>query len=497
MTTQHRYLVGVILAVLVAIVVLQGYLITSEFQNDTERFGKEVNLLLREIVEEDVEGRREILVTLFENLLNDTTRIVTTVAVDEDGNTNLYSVMDVGGDSPYTTASFSRDTLSAEAPDSIRVAHGRKLIVNAFRNDLERDRVYYYTEFMGEETNKWKDSLKTDSLALHTLLVNKMAEKGIETPFEMKLYDRKSDFVKNEDAIATEAYPTAVSSQVPFVSLVFESPFYEILKRTRLTILSAFLIIVFTAVCFIVMMRIIIRQRKLAAMKDDFVANVTHELQTPVSTVMAALESMESYGVLDDREKTKRYLAASRQEVSRLSDMVSNILEATTEDQDTDTSDFEKVDLVQLIEEVVAAARMRAGEEATISFEAKDQELVLHAHPGQLRDLLNNLLDNAIKYTADNPLLIGVSCERVGHQVKITVADNGPGIENQYQRHVFEKFYRIPTADIHDVKGHGIGLHYVKRIIDKHRGMIRIRPYTGQGTTFDITLPLATHGAGE
>ena len=254
---------------------------------------------------------------------------------------------------------------------------------------------------------------------------------------------------------------------------------------------AAFALLLFgvTAAAFVLIYRSLRQQQRLTQLKNEFISNVTHELKTPITTVGVALEALSDFEALRDPAKTREYLSLSKLELDRLSLLVDKVLRLSMFEQQQMRLQPETLDLAALVRQVVAA----------ITLQAERAGAVIHFDPPETGDfsftgdrlhltgVVFNLLDNALKYGGSAPE-IRVSLERTPHAIRLNVQDNGAGIPPEYHAKVFDKFFRVPAGDRHDVKGHGLGLSYVVQVLRQHGGTIRVESEVGKGSVFTVEL---------
>ena len=230
------------------------------------------------------------------------------------------------------------------------------------------------------------------------------------------------------------------------------------------------------------------RQQALLAQKNSLISNLTHELKTPVATVSVALEALERFNVRDDKEKTANYLKTSRKELKRLAQSIDMVMQLSILDQDAAVFQFEATEVLALCSEAVELLQPQldaAGMSATIS---GAEDLSLPLDRTHFRNAIINLVDNAIKYAASGKTLDVVVADQ-GANVRISVTDEGRGIATDQQQHVFDRFHRVAQGDAHNVKGHGLGLSYVKEIAEAHGGRIHLHSEPGKGARFELIIP--------
>jgi len=225
-----------------------------------------------------------------------------------------------------------------------------------------------------------------------------------------------------------------------------------------------------TALSFFFMYKSLRAQQLLTEQKNELVANITHELKTPIATVGVAIEALQNFGVLDDRERTKEYLNISQQELNRLSILVDKVLNTSLFEKSDVTLKQEDIDLKSLIEGVVNSMKLQfLNKKAAVSFNVSGNQFLVKGDKIHLTSVIYNLIDNALKYSPINPA-ININLTNQNDQIDLKIKDNGLGISEEYQIKIFDKFFRVPTGNAHNIKGHGLGLNYVKKVIKKHGG---------------------------
>lgn len=230
-------------------------------------------------------------------------------------------------------------------------------------------------------------------------------------------------------------------------------------------------------------------QLQLAILKNDFVSNMAHELKTPVATVSVAIEALKSFDVLDNPQKTSEYLTISSLELNRLSLLIDKVLRINLFESGKWQLEMKDVDLSGLTQEVLQAQQLQVSRvKGTLEFVQAKNPIWVKGDKIHLMSVLYNLIDNAIKYRREVPHII-IQLEESEKQVVWKVTDNGLGIDEKFTEKIFEKFFRVPQGDRHDVKGYGLGLSYVSEVVQKHGGKILVQSEPGKGSTFTIVLP--------
>lgn len=254
----------------------------------------------------------------------------------------------------------------------------------------------------------------------------------------------------------------------------------HIISEMSGVIVTVFLLMVSFAVAFWYLFRTVSRLRTIEEMKDDFVSNMTHELKTPIAIAYSANDALLNYDTSNDTAKKEKYLTIANRQLRRLGELVEGILAMSMERRRTMRLSHERISLAQFVEEIAAAQRMRNEKPVTIETDTTPGAEV-EADPTHLANILNNLIDNAIKYSGDS-VRIAIRCTMEG----ISVADDGIGIPSSAIPHLFDRFYRVPRGNRQDVRGYGIGLYYVRNILDRMGWDIEVSSTPGHGSVFNI-----------
>lgn len=267
--------------------------------------------------------------------------------------------------------------------------------------------------------------------------------------------------------------------------LSIETPFKAFLERMRGLILSSVAIVLLLSVVLLYLVRTMFRQKTLEEMRRDFTHNITHELKTPISVAVTATDALRNFSADANPERRSRYLEIVEAQLTQLSTMVEHILSVSVEGREYKYNPT-NLHIQDIINGVVQSARMNVGNEPKFHIDCPSNITVL-ADEFHIKNLLATVIDNAVKY-AEEPV-VNVSVSDENGSVTIDVADNGCGIAKEHLSHIFEKFYRVPTGDIHTVRGYGLGLYYAKQVVQLHKGTISIKSSVGKGTTVTIKLP--------
>ncbi len=330
-------------------------------------------------------------------------------------------------------------------------------------------------------TSRIMISLTSDSLNLtkvDSIFKNALNDKNIDVDASLLLEEPTTEVSKRIEVTSSSPYlPPYISLKARFTNATF-----EILKRGLAGILISTALIATVLLCFLYLLNVIKKQKQLAEVKNDLISNITHEFKTPIATIGVALESIKDFKALDDKVKTDNYLSISETQLGKLNTMVEKLLETATLDSDNLILKKELVDLSELVNNAVVRKQLSTSKNFVTNIEDKVTANLDRFH---FENAVNNILDNAINYGGD---IIEVSLASKHIYAQLEISDNGGGITSLQKEQLFDKFYRIPKGNNHDVKGFGIGLYYTKSIVEKHEGTIAVDCRKDQ-TTFTINIP--------
>ena len=337
---------------------------------------------------------------------------------------------------------------------------------------------------------------RVTKLQVETLLRRRLQSEGVSLNFEFSIYDDDlATKVQTENFDKVNAYGVPVlldNNNESSYNLWVDFPDRK--KYLLSTIIWMIVLsFVFTSIIIIAYSSAIyhlIKQRKISQIKTDFINNMTHEFKTPIATINLALDAIRNPKIINDQDKVKRYLGMIKDENKRMHAQVENVLRISKLDKNELNISKERLELHDLVEDAITHVQLivedRKGYVKVNLSAVKSSVLANETH---FTNVIVNILDNAIKYSDDAPE-IDVYTENVGNSIILKISDHGNGMSKQVAKRVFEKFYREHTGNVHNVKGHGLGLAYVKRIIDDHQGHISVESEKGKGSTFIVKLPL-------
>ena len=332
-------------------------------------------------------------------------------------------------------------------------------------------------------------------------IANELKSAGITTKYQYSLFDPAtyntiySNIDRMTPKIFEESYPIAIYNNLfgNELTLLLYFPRKDIYILTNLWMMLTESIIFIAVIlfCFGACLFIIYKQKKLSDLTTDFINNMTHELKTPVATITLAGEMLKNQKVLADVDKAKNYASIILEENNRLSSHIERVLQFAKYDKGQIELKKEPVDIHEILKELIASSMLRIQSlNGNVQQNFIASSSVIYADKHHIQNVLNNIIDNAIKYTGNNLLNIEINTFNRLDGIIISFKDNGIGMSKDTIKKIFEKFYRVPTGNVHDVKGFGLGLSYVKAMVEAHHGHVSVQSEINKGSTFEIFLPI-------
>ena len=478
MNVRLKYIAVLVIVALMGVFAYQSYWLVQLYHTMSERVDndiqeamrvadlKEVFLRLKGIEEKGPHGMMDVSAGVGEDG-SITAKAVTTTQVTVDGEKLEQKTVEVLRSSPQPDSDSikSEDAFMRMLEDQISVEELAAMIQQGLHLGIDR--------FEGTRYEKFD-----------TLLTAGLQQLGLSGDHQLLCI--KTDTVYRH---ATPGYlPSSRARHFIYnwtdygrYELTIE-PTTGLVLREMTGILSASgLIVLLLGLAFYFLIRTIIRQRTLDEMKTDFTNNITHELKTPIAVAYAANDALLNFGGQTDEAKQRHYLTLCRQQLERLSGMVEQILSMSMERRRRFKLNIEPINLSELLQPVIEQQQLKADKPVTITTHIEPKDLTVQADRAHLSNILNNLIDNAVKYSPSE-----AHVEIDASSTAISVTDHGIGIAADKLPHIYDKFYRVPTGDRHDVKGYGLGLFYVKTMVEKHGWSIDVLSTRGEGTTFTI-----------
>ena len=456
---------------------------------------------------------KQLFVKQREQLLDETEHLVRAAS-----EANLYQVLTFGKTSSNKKRRIKKIFLSSQWEQLRMAANNMRAIsgldwdqaiainedsVNVKLNFTVTDyKAKVKTPYIAPDGSTEEEIRKNDSLSVITMkihVVSALQTIGITSGVYYKIYDSRNN--KVIQCNAPEALkPEYVSRKYPFnlkhdydYQLLVKDTFLLVFYRLRFYLISSVFMLLLTCAAFYVLIRFLHQQRLFAEAKSDFTNNMTHELKTPIASISVAFQAIKKFKLINDPEALQNYLDISEQELLRLNFMIEKVLKLDKGRNGAVDMQYQLFEVQAGLEQVINSMRLQlVNTDDVIVLNPSAEPLFINGDTVHLTNIFSNLIENAIKYRR-GVLYLEIDCSYDQGKVIISFKDNGTGIKKIYHDNVFDRFFRVPTeGDIHDAGGFGLGLHYVKEIVKKHGGNIRLKSVVGKGSNFIITLPSAT-----
>lgn len=508
---------------LIGIILVQGFWIKNTVESKEAQFSFNAKQLLREVSDQIEEDEFE---EYYFAILSKTDSMGKPVNVTVDQLLRIQN--SVGGDNTYIYSnSVIQEDYKLFSPflsgsnDSIEFKKLiNKRVTGVIRNDeIEGNKLSAQERFVRvtqmdapmrelvrgaitEITTRLPIYKRIDEGQLEVLIKNQLEKRGIDSDIEFGIYSngiatkvKTEGFEPNESS--TYGIPIfdtddPVNDHDYELKINFIDKKKEVLSSVGL---MASLSVIFTLVIvatYSTTLSQLVKQRQVSQIKTDFINNMTHEFKTPIATINLALDSIKNPKISQDQEKTKRYLGMIRDENERMHAQVENVLRISELERNELNIKKERLELTDLVEDAISHVELILEDQqgyVKTHFNAKKSSIL--ANETHFTNVIVNILDNAVKYSLDSAK-IDVYTENVKNYIVLKIQDQGVGMGKSVQRKIFQKFYREHTGNIHNVKGHGLGLAYVKRILTDHHAEVSVESIKGKGSTFIIKLPLIT-----
>ena len=366
--------------------------------------------------------------------------------------------------------------------DRLQMQYFKPSVIKRFSKDEISDIIR-----MGFNKNNLKDYPFEFNVMVHTLNGDQV--------YSDKFFKYYADTVNSFQVV----YPLEPASGTSFENLVSEEllsvivPHQQSLiwKEVIWFILGSVLFTLIITTAFFITIRTLLKQKKLSEIKSDFINNMTHEFKTPLATISLAVDALKNEKVAGNKDKTEYFTGIIKEENKRMNKQVETILQAALLDKKEIQLNLKRLLAHDLIINTLNNINLQVEEKGgKMEVELDAENDLIMADEVHFTNVINNLLDNAVKYSKDN-LHIKLSTKNSGHHLKIKIEDNGIGMNKETLHRIFEKFYRAHTGNVHNVKGFGLGLSYVKTMVDAHHGSIKAESVLGKGSSFSISIPLA------
>jgi two-component system phosphate regulon sensor histidine kinase PhoR len=334
---------------------------------------------------------------------------------------------------------------------------------------------------------------------LDSLLNGEFKSMSLDDNYFYAIYNRSnSKFISgnydgNQQALLDSPFQFSVSSIYRpgdyYLSIYFPAKRSILLRQMEIWLLLTVFFLVVLIISFFYVISTILKQKKVSEMKTDFINNMTHEFKTPLATSHLAAEMILRSEIIKNPDRIKKYAKVILDENIRLQGQVEQVLQVATLENSQHRFKMKKINVHHILESVIESFELRIKENGIkmkVALDAKNPQVV--ADSAHVMNVFYNLMDNAIKYTPEKPK-IEIKTWNTKGGIHVEIKDNGIGIDLQFQKNIFENLYRVPTGNIHEVRGFGLGLYYAKSVIDQHNGRINLESELDKGSSFDVYLP--------
>ncbi len=509
-----RWLIGLLSCALLGLVAFQYYWITEVNKVNNERFNQNVNEALNEVIQR-LAIENDISFLQRGMGANDRPRPRRNTSQDSLGTlVNNQENMPEGEIPPSEEFMKGSFQLVDETTGQVVFEFGFESLMqqnpafNSQARQIEMERQ------MNRRVQMLKDSwfnhlLGSNNLfsrvnpeILDTLLAEELTNRGLDIPYDYGILHQPTNemmLLVNESIDAEESikksdlrvnlFPTDLNQKEFYLGIDFPDKKKYLMSQAVVPLSASGLLLIIVIACFAYAIMVILRQKKLSEIKNDFVNNMTHEFKTPIATVSLATEALQDDDIKGNKAFVDRYVQVIRDENKRLGLQVEKVLQIASLDKKDFKLKLEKTNLHEIIEKALVNINIlveKRGGQITSQLLASNS--LLEADKVHLTNIIYNLLDNANKYSPEAPE-IHIRTDNISTGIILKISDKGIGMSKESIEKIFDKFYRVSTGNVHDVKGFGLGLSYVKNIVEMHRGTINVKSEVGQGSTFKIYLP--------
>lgn len=505
-------IIGLMSAALIGIIVLQTYWIRWAIQLNEDRFDKDIIAVLNRVADklQIAENIKDNLEVFNQPIGENTTAWKQKVYQNfKQGSKDLIAENLDGKNLEFDSTQLKQSGLFIHLDDK-----------NECRcPDCERERFERY-----EQQVKYWERMQINKLLnpepithrielkmLHESLANELANRFIDIDFHYGVYSHKEKsfviidghYVVRDNSPQTyttgtktlynseynvDLYPDDIQS--PGLLMVhFPGKTNLVWRTVWKTLVGSIIFTGLILFCFAYTIQVIFFQKKVGEMKSDFINNMTHEFKTPIATISLAADSITSPLVASDAGKVRRFAEIIKQENKRMNNQVEKVLQMALIDKNDFQLKISDINLHDVINQAIENAALQVEKkDGEITAELEASNPVIQGDVTHVTNIIHNLLDNANKYTPANPQ-ISVHTRNINNGVEVIVKDNGIGMTKEAKKHIFDKFYRVHTGNLHDVKGFGLGLSYVKAMINAHNGQIDVKSELGKGSSFILFFP--------
>lgn len=476
---------------------LQLYWNYESYQNSTRIFKSNINYALEKAVERVIDIKQDKFVLQYKKWLADTNLIIINCHYSDTSRSTIFTIEDkyppYPNKLPFSMGISQFEKRLDKVTPSTKLFFIEHFTKSTIANDVRSGSAYFYTQRLGELLGTAYHQDHLDKMLLNQLFKEELLKRDINSSFVFKY---KTYAFENSGAVSesirknsyiTRRFKYGFSFPLTLISAYFTDSNLFFLQKMKWVLFGSLVLVSITIFCFTYTIKTMLSQDKLAALKDNFVNNMTHELKTPVSTISIAAEAIQNFSL--SGPATEEYLNIIRYQANSLSYLIDQILKSMVSEHSGLILNREKINVSKLLENCIRQYIPQfEARKVNFSYDIFPKSIQVTGDQVHLSNVIANLLDNAIKYSGEQPV-IHLQAYLQNKKAVIIIKDNGMGIPNEYQDRVFDRFFRVPAGNIHNVKGYGLGLSYARDIIRQHGGELTLS-VANSATTFTINLPL-------
>jgi two-component system, OmpR family, phosphate regulon sensor histidine kinase PhoR len=473
------------------IIGLQLYWNYQNYKTTVQNFKRDANTALALAVDQEAALRQQQFILKVKQWLTDTSFIRIECNTNNRDSATVFTIQDVHPrfleDTARKTKFFQMGMATFKQKLKRITPAAKILFINHFANrvfkrDIESGNIYYYTQGLGDSISKVFDHSKLNIKTLSVLYKKELQKKEISSGFTLN-----PKYVMTNGHFLTDKVNTALrkpyETQLVWASL--ENPNHYYLKEMKWLIISSLLLIGITLSCFYYTIITLFNQHKLVALKNQFISNMTHEINTPLASIQITTEALQKFPA--DEATRENYLNIILYQTKKLIELTKEILTSTK----LETLGFTKDDNIELNALLLTLINdLKLTDHIHLKYVPNTTAQLITGNQVHLYRAIANVLENAMKYNNSLVPRIDIHISRNQKEIEIRIADNGPGIADEFKQRIFDPFYRISKGNVHDIKGYGLGLSYVKKVVDQHQGTITVLDNQPIGSIFMIKLPI-------
>ncbi|HZG25908.1 MAG TPA: HAMP domain-containing sensor histidine kinase [Chitinophagaceae bacterium] len=483
MNSNLRIIIALCTLALAGAISLQAFWLKNYFEIGKERFIKETSIALEDAIKKEASVRYDSIEQRLFEFVIDTANIGITSAWDKGCSAYIHSF--INKDNPDDRFSFVDKDAGFPVVSEVDRLKVAALYARIYRlENLERKSTFFQTRNISRHLDQLLNRYGFDTANLRPVFKTCLAERMLPQAFSFAPENATAA------SITTKPLPTDKTSDAKTVQAFFEHSNRNIISKMMWPLVGSLLILLLVGFALYYLARTLYRQKRLTTLKNDFISNISHELKTPLATVSAAIESIDSFNVMEDAAKTKKYLAISKNEIGRLSSLIDKILNISIYERQHFELCLEEIDIDILIKELIENYKTKDKKNIRFVYKNESPDTLIKADKLHLYQALSNLVENASKYSV-NEVQIDICFYSEREHLVIEVKDNGIGISRKDLPYIYDKFYRVPSGNKHRVRGYGLGLFYVKCVMERHAGWCKAESNKGEGTIFKLGIPNA------